>query len=255
MRVFISWSGDRSGRVAQFLKEWISCVLQNAKPWVSSKDIDRGSLWFSEISQQLGETSVGIICLTQENKERPWILFEAGALAKGLQSSRVCTLLIDLEPSDIRDPLAQFNHTAPTKESMYALIRTINTALGDKGLDIPVLEKVFETYYPQFESELKVILDSTTKAKSTPRKSDDVLEEILENTRALNSRVRRLESEALSTEEDLPRRIAAAVRRADMEAMVGANNLWMDRPLGQAPIRPKSTDLVFSKNRSENEGS
>lgn len=200
MRVFISWSGERSMRVAQFLKEWISCVLQNAKPWVSSKDIDRGSLWFSEISQQLGETSVGIICLTQENKDRPWILFEAGALAKGLQSSRVCTLLIDLEPNDIGDPLAQFNHTMLTKDSIWSLVRTINAALGEKGIDPQVLERVFETYFPQFEGEIEKILKETTAAKRTPRKQDDMLGEILEQTRSLNNRMRRLES---STERPL----------------------------------------------------
>lgn len=194
MRVFISWSGERSMRVAQFLKEWISCVLQNAKPWVSSKDIDRGSLWFSEISQQLGETSVGIICLTAENKEKPWILFEAGALAKGLQSSRVCTLLIDLEPHDIGDPLAQFNHTVLTKDSVWSLVRTINTALQDKGLDPQVLERVFDTYFPQFESEMAKILEETPAVKRTPRKQDDMLGEILEQTRSLNSRLRRLEN-------------------------------------------------------------
>lgn len=221
MRVFISWSGERSGRVAQFLKEWISCVLQNAKPWVSSKDIDRGSLWFSEISQQLGETSVGIICLTQENKDRPWILFEAGALAKGLQSARVCTLLIDLEPKDITDPLAQFNHTAPTKDGLAALVRTINAALGDKGVDGPVLERVFETYYPQFVEAFKDILANTTAAKKTPRNSNDVLDEILENTRSLNSRVRRLEDDVRSPHDGLALRNMFASSPEQLAEMSG----------------------------------
>lgn len=244
MRVFISWSGERSMRVAQFLKEWISCVLQNAKPWVSSKDIDRGSLWFSEISQQLGETSVGIICLTQENKDRPWILFEAGALAKGLNAARVCTLLIDLEPKDITDPLAQFNHTAPTKEGLAALVRTINGALGDKGVDGPVIERVFETYYPQFVEAFNEILASTTAAKKTPRNSNEVLDEILENTRSLNSRVRSLEGERL------PRVGSVTFREMfDAKALGDRDATEIARMIEEDEQARKGVNLVFSTKR------
>jgi hypothetical protein len=67
MQVFISWPGDRSRAVAELFDEWIQCVLQTIRPWMSSKDVDRGSLWFSKISNQLEETKIGIICLTKDN--------------------------------------------------------------------------------------------------------------------------------------------------------------------------------------------
>lgn len=194
MKVFLSWSGERSKAVAELLNEWLCCVIQAARPWVSTRDLDRGSLWFSEINDQLKDTSVGIICLTQENRVRPWILFEAGALAKGLSTARVCTLLIDLEPKDVEDPLAQFNHTSPTEESMFNLVRTLNTALGVNGLDPRVLEQVFETYWPQFDKKFKDIVKNIKDISSAkPRAKDDLLGEILENTRLLNNRIRRLE--------------------------------------------------------------
>lgn len=199
MKVFLSWSGDRSRQVASLLSDWLCCVIQASRPWISTRDIDRGSLWFGEINDQLKDASVGVICLTQENKNRPWILFEAGALAKGLSTSRVCTLLIDLEPKDIEDPLAQFNHTTPTKDSILALVKTLNSALAPNGLDIRILEQVFNTYWPQFDSEFNSILDKTRpEAPLKPRSDKDLLSEILENTRALNNRIRRLESEAES---------------------------------------------------------
>lgn len=194
MKVFLSWSGERSKAVAELLNEWLCCVIQAARPWVSTRDLDRGSLWFSEINDQLKDTSVGIICLTQENRVRPWILFEAGALAKGLSTARVCTLLIDLEPKDVEDPLAQFNHTSPTEESMFNLVKTLNTALGVNGLDPRVLEQVFETYWPQFDKKFKDIVKNIKDISSAkPRAKDDLLGEILENTRLLNNRIRRLE--------------------------------------------------------------
>jgi hypothetical protein len=197
MKVFLSWSGQRSKEVANLLSDWLCCVIQASRPWISTRDLDRGSLWFGEINDQLKDTTVGIICLTQENKARPWILFEAGALAKGLSTSRVCTLLVDLEPKDIEDPLAQFNHTFPTRESVLGLVKTLNSTLVNNGLDTRILEQVFSTYWPQFEVRFNEILSNTASQPPTkPRAKEDVLGEILENTRMLNSRIRRLEGES-----------------------------------------------------------
>ncbi|WP_181415729.1 toll-Interleukin receptor [Nitrosomonas ureae] len=192
------------------MSDWLCCVIQASRPWISTRDLDRGSLWFGEINDQLKDTSVGIICLTQENKGRPWILFEAGALAKGLSTSRVCTFLIDLESKDLEDPLAQFNHTFPTKESVLELVRTLNGTLVSNSLDHRILEQVFDTYWPQFEEKFNDILSRIeAQAPSKPRPKEDVLVEILENTRMLNSRIRRLEQENKSErfrnhENDMP---------------------------------------------------
>lgn len=195
MKVFLSWSGPRSKAVAEFLNDWLRCVLQACKPWISSRDIDRGALWFSEISGQLSDTGIGIVCLTSDNKSKPWILFEAGALAKGLSHARVCTLLIDLKPSDIEDPLAQFNHTFPERESMWGLVRTLNGSLQTQSIDERVLINVFATYWPQFESEFKKIVQSVAPEEEPKKRTDQsLLAEILDNTRGLNIRVRQLEA-------------------------------------------------------------
>jgi hypothetical protein len=73
MNIFISWSGERSRAVGDLLDDWLQCVIQALNPWMSSKDIDRGALWFSEITNQLKDTTLGIICLTKENLNKPWI--------------------------------------------------------------------------------------------------------------------------------------------------------------------------------------
>lgn len=194
MKVFISWSGERSRQVGELLDEWLQCVIQAINPWRSDRDIDRGSLWFTQITNQLQETSIGIVCITQENKNNPWILFESGALAKGLSSSRVCTFLIDLEPSDIRDPLAQFNHTKPTFEGVKSLVRTLNSVLEENSLPEKILDQVFETYWPQFEEKFRAILDGTPQQEQIEiRTDDDILSEILDITRSLDKRIRRVE--------------------------------------------------------------
>ncbi|MDF9907660.1 UNVERIFIED_ORG: hypothetical protein OKW15_005616 [Pseudomonas reinekei] len=195
MKVFISWSGSRSQAVAELMNDWIKCVLQASNPWISTRGIDKGSIWFSEISDQLKDTAAGIVCLTQENKDKPWILFETGALAKGLNTNRVCTFLIDLEPKDIEDPLAQFNHTTADSDSMWGLISSLNAGLDVNRLSDKVLRQVFDTYWPQFDSGFKQILeDFPVKASVAPRTDKSILSEILNNTRVLSNRIRELES-------------------------------------------------------------
>lgn len=200
MKVFLSWSGTRSEKVADLLKEWLPCVLQASEPWVSTSDIDRGAQWFNTIQGQLQDTTTGIICLTQENKERPWILFEAGALAKGLNDSRICTLLIDLEPQHVRPPLGQFNHTQATSDDMFKLICTLNERLT-KSLSMTTLRQVFNAQWSYFETKFKIIIQETQDNIIGPqepiRDRDDILAEILEHTRRLNNRLTRLEKHQL----------------------------------------------------------
>ncbi|QPJ98918.1 TIR domain-containing protein [Enterobacter mori] len=195
MKVFISWSGQRSKVVAEIFNDWLKCVIQASQPWISTRDIDRGAIWYSEINDKLKDVSVGIVCLTQENKNRPWILFETGALAKGLSTNRVCTFLIDLNPEDLEDPLAQFNHTTPNKNSVWELTRTINSCLADKALDERILRQVFDTYWPQFDSSFNIALKNNPPSEIVPPRSEqDILGEILNNTRVLTQRVRALEN-------------------------------------------------------------
>lgn len=199
MKVFVSWSGQRSKVVAELFSDWLKCVIQASQPWISTRDIDRGAIWFSEINDKLKDVSVGVICLTQENKNKPWILFETGALAKGLSTNRVCTFLIDLKPEDLQDPLAQFNHTTPDLNSVWELTRTINACLSDKALDDRILKQVFDTYWPQFQTKFQVALDQNPPQEEIPPRSEqDILTEILNNTRSLTNRIRKIENSRLN---------------------------------------------------------
>ncbi|MDU4995192.1 MAG: toll-Interleukin receptor [Enterobacteriaceae bacterium] len=195
MKVFISWSGQRSKVVAELFSDWLKCVIQASQPWISTRSIDRGAIWFTEINDSLKDVSVGVILLTQENKNKPWILFETGALAKGLTTNRVCTFLIDLKPEDLKDPLAQFNHTTPGIDSMWELVRTINGCLNERALDERILKQVFNTYWPQFDEEFQTALENNPQEEDIPPRSpDDILNEILNTTRSLEKRVRNIEN-------------------------------------------------------------
>jgi hypothetical protein len=242
MKVFISWSGNRSRQVAELLNEWLQCVLQAADPWMSSKDIDRGALWFSEITDQLATTKIGIVCLTKSNLNKPWILFESGALAKGLSSSRVCTLLIDLEPNDISDPLAQFNHTFTDKEGIYQLVRTLNNALDDSAsLRESILQNVFDTYWPQFEKDLKKIMKETKDEDiKVERSEDEVLGDVLSAIRNVDRRMRRIENENVHSDRTrrdryVPQEVAENRIREMIESDLNDEQI-INRIAGDAPL-------------------
>lgn len=196
MKVFLSWSGNKSKATAELLDSWIRCVLQAVDPWISTKHIDRGALWFTEVADQLQNTTVGIICLTKENLNKPWILFEAGSLARGLTSSRVCTFLVDLQPTDIEPPLAQFNHTLPNETDMRSLIHTLNDSLKENKLRDDILTEVFDTYWPKFEEKLAEILTEYSDEMPQPaiRSDENILLELLETTRSFDRRIRNIEA-------------------------------------------------------------
>ncbi|MDG9671841.1 toll/interleukin-1 receptor domain-containing protein [Hahella sp. CR1] len=192
MNVFISWSGEKSKAVAVLLRSWLRYVLQALDPWVSDVDIERGEVWFNAIGKKIKDSTVGVICLTKENVNKPWILFEAGALSRGLESQRVCTFLVDLSPSDVSNPLASFNHSMPDENGLYRLIFTLNESLGSEGLDVPVLDVVYKQFWPLFESKFKeIILKYPNSDVKSERSAEDMLAEILESIRPLGRSVRR----------------------------------------------------------------
>jgi hypothetical protein len=64
MRVFLSWSEERSRRVAEALREWLPSDLQNVTLWMSEHDVDKGSRWATQIAKALDSDNFGLACLT-----------------------------------------------------------------------------------------------------------------------------------------------------------------------------------------------
>jgi hypothetical protein len=195
MKVFISWSGDRSKSIAEAIYEWLPTIIQQIKPWMSEHDIEKGTRGLPTISQQLEETQFGVICLTPENQNAPWLLFEAGALSKSQDQSRVWTLLYGLEPTDVKGPLSQFQHTKAIKEDIKNLLYTINSALGSPLILESQLEIAFNRGWSELEEKFTLI-EGVDLVKNE-RSEKDMIKEILELTRAIASerRNRNLESD------------------------------------------------------------
>lgn len=184
MKIFLSWSGQKSQQIANELSKWIPTVLQSTKPYFSPSDIEKGSKWDSEITKNLNECGIGIICVTPENTTSPWILFEAGALSNKLEKSKVCPLLFELINSDLTGPLSTFQTTVFNKEEFKKLILTLNKQLGDTRISESILEETFEMFFPKLETKITEILKQNISINSHVERSErEILEEILELTR------------------------------------------------------------------------
>lgn len=187
MRIFISWSGDLSKNIAEIFRQWIPGVIQAAKPYYSPDDITKGTRWSTEISKELDASKIGIICLTKDNLDSNWIMFEAGALSKNIEKSKVVPLLFGIEPSDIQGPLVQFQAAKFSKSEMKKVVKMVNSELGDTALAPDVIDSVFEMWWPKLEAQIK---EAEEKAKSVDNKDlrseRDLIEEVLSLTRELS---------------------------------------------------------------------
>ena len=187
MKIFISWSGDKSRQVAEYLKKWIEQIIQAAEPWISV-DIDKGKKWNQEIIQNLESSKVGIFCVTRDCINSPWMLFEAGAISKS-QDSYVCTFLIDLSPTDLTEPFSIFQATRFNKDDIFKLLLTINQGIskqGERNLSTDTLKSLFETFYPQLEVQINEIIDnSTVDIEKNLRTDRELLEESVQILRIL----------------------------------------------------------------------
>jgi hypothetical protein len=188
MKVFIGWSGERSKALAQALHDWIPLVLHNVEPWVSEADIEAGERWGEVVAKELADSSFGVICVTRENVNSPWVLFEAGALAKTMQGSKVIPLLLDLEIRDITGPLAQFQAKKVEKAGVNDVINSINQTANNVVPEARARE-LFEALWPKLENEVMTIPKQPATEKHT-RPQHEILEELVVGVRSLDSRLR-----------------------------------------------------------------
>lgn len=186
MKVFLSWSGHKSHQVALVFRDWLPSVIQSINPYVSSEDIDKGARWSTDIAKELEDSSFGILCVTKENLEAPWLLFEAGALSKMMDKSSVCPFIFDLKRAEVKGPILQFQSTIFEKEDVKKLLVTLNKSCGDSGLKEELLSKTFEVWWPNLEDSLnKIKSEKSEEEKGNSDKSlnNEMLEEILELSR------------------------------------------------------------------------
>lgn len=224
MKVFLSWSGDISHKVALTLREWLPSVIQSIDPYVSSEDIDKGARWSTDIASELADSSYGILCVTKDNLHAPWLTFEAGALSKAMDKSFVSPFLFNIKRSEVNGPILQFQSTIFQKEDIKKLLVSLNKASTEGQLSDEKLDKALDVWYPELEKNLNVLLESLPKQeepKSQTKKGEttanSILEEILDLSRANQKLIRNPDSDIYKTLESMQMMLKEVMARSEFE--------------------------------------
>ena len=211
MKVFISWSGEFSRKVAERLSVWIQIIIQTVDVFYSPEDIEKGENWGNRLSNELEESNFGVICLTPENATAPWIHFEAGALSKATDS-RVSAIMLGITPSDIKGPLARLQNTACNREDFFRLFQSINNS-SDSPLKPEILRNAFDNSCERLMSDIDAIIKDYTSRAPVPEEDDatdernsdrEAIQEILRIVRNLDNSRKPLNSKSTSSN-SLPR--------------------------------------------------
>jgi len=192
MKVFISWSGEASRELAVALRDWFPKVLQDVKPFVSSKDIDKGANWIVELRKELTDSSFGVVCLTPDNILSPWLNYEAGAIATSIDTDmRVCPVLLGVEKSQVKPPLSHLQMTDLTRGDISQLMESMNKADGSP-LDSQSIDENVEVWWSHLEDKVNSIKIPEPHATAQPSPeppqpemhTEEILEELLQLARS-----------------------------------------------------------------------
>ena len=96
----------------------------------------------------------------------------------------MCTVLFDLDTTDLTGPLTIFQHTKFERSEFKKLVKSINGAATENKLEDSVLDGVFDMWWPKLEEKINSILaDHNNDPPAAERSERDMLEEILELSR------------------------------------------------------------------------
>ncbi len=221
MKVFIGWSGPRSQAMAVALRDWLPLVLHYVEPWLSETDIAAGERWADAIAKELEASNFGLLCVTRENLASPWILFEAGSLAKSLSNSRVIPLLLDLEFSEVSGPLAQFQSKKVDEDGMGEAIQSINRA-AEHAVPDGRAKQLFDALWTDLHKKLEAIPAPKESTKPV-RSQHQILEELVASVRSLEAKLRDVAEITLNLRSPRHRRFGRVMHHPMMMAdMMGA---------------------------------
>lgn len=156
MRLFISWSGRRSHRLAMVLKEWLDTHFSGhgISAFVSS-EIQKGSLWLPAVNAELQRADAGLVCLTAQSLDSDRVLFEAGALSTAVAlrtgEARFFTYLLEVDPAALRGPLSVYQSTLATMEDTLRLINSLLSYLGLDPMDVGAFAPVWDDLWPRLQ--------------------------------------------------------------------------------------------------------
>jgi hypothetical protein len=256
-QIFISWSLSASRVTAERAYEFLRRLFPTFKFFISSENISSGQRWFDVVSEKLNKCTIGIIVVTEENLSRPWIHYEAGALAKLVEKSRVMPLLCGVSPAAIADtPLSAFQASELSKSGMRRVADSIreHTEYGQSDGDFA---EHFDMLWERHGEKLCILPPSSIEAGARPNQAKqrgpsqaEIGAQIAHLTEIVKSMEARLPSKVAS-EDDISKITTSLLPGSSPSDFSYLSNADLLRIIGEASsLRPTGRGL-FGGGRRE----
>ena len=150
-KIFLCWSKRRSRSIATAWAALLPEVIKDIQPIVST-EFQKGKEWSMLLRRDLDEARTGIVFLTPENVDAPWIHFEAGALATavGRRNGDVFTYVYGFDAGQLAGPLSAYHSTVATRVDTQRLVRDLCAELDRDPPD----EAAYSAWWVKLEEAL-----------------------------------------------------------------------------------------------------
>lgn len=169
-KIFLSWSGKNEKEIALHIKAMLETYYE-VSVFVSDEDIggqERG--WRDSIIENIKKSGYGVVCISPLNRNRPWLLYEAGALEGHLKFKNVSILSLGLPHDLVPSPLKGKQVRVLDKKGYEAFLNDFTK--GIKGLTIR--KKFTESSWKSFSKKIKPYLDSIKNEYETLNSEEEV---------------------------------------------------------------------------------
>lgn len=187
MGTFISWSGPECKEIAHVVKEFVSDVLGVDDVFMSDSDIAAGARSLNIIEEALDNARTALVLVTAESQRRPWLNFEAGAISAKLGKPRVVPILLNLGPSDLIQPLGQFQAIEYNDEGkMRDLLAGLNLIRPGGPVRAKTIDIAFESRWEDFVASVDLEVAKLASPAGGPELNEaEKLDEVLLTLRQL----------------------------------------------------------------------
>lgn len=167
MKLFLSWSKDRSKKMAEALHSWMPVTLSAIDTWFSEDPscLPKGQNFPTNILNHAVDSDACLVIITKENIDSAWINFEAG-LFFGMKKPVFALLCGDVDYKVLAQknfPLSAngMNYTSMTYEEIKNTFISINELMPiNKRQKISNLERAVLVNYPHISKQYNEIFNA-----------------------------------------------------------------------------------------------
>lgn len=197
IKIFLSWSGDKSKKLANVFKTYVADILPKVDFYFSPDDLKGGEKWRQSIEEGLNNNTYGIIFLTPSNLTSKWIYFEAGAISKSTKQAKILPFLYKIDINELGQPFSDYQCKSFSADSILTTILEINDCQSEVyQLPSETIKRNFNRLSNEIETETKNINTiNEVMENSEPQiedasllDSEDKLNEILQIMREQSSK-------------------------------------------------------------------